>query len=140
MKISFCERFMPNFVWKNKSSRTRIKTFSLVKDYVKRQICLKNIIAKLNELEKLKHTTMSEEQLAFFNRIDNPQSNFVRKVRYELNRGSIWAIGNPKDDPVEILYKKQKQKLKPLEGQEAPENEVISRNLLRLSEWIYDLK
>jgi hypothetical protein len=109
-------------------------TFDLIKKYIIKQICLKNILVKLNELEKLKHTTMSDEQLAFFEKIDNPQSNYLRKTR---TNETIWDVRKEIDETFEQLYKKQKLKYR---NDPQAENETISQNLIRLTEWIYDIK
>jgi hypothetical protein len=108
----------------------------MIKQYIIKQICLKNIISKLNELEKLKHTTMSDQQLAFFEKIDNPTSNYIKKLR---TGGTIWNVRNVIDEPVEQLYKKQKQGIKGLSS-DTYDNQEVSRNLVRLTEWIYDIK
>jgi hypothetical protein len=73
MKISltFCDRVLP-FCGGSKHTKKRIKNYFLVKKFIKHQICLKNIVTKLNELEKLKHIAMNDEQLIFFDKIDIP--------------------------------------------------------------------
>lgn len=62
----------------------------IVRKYIVQQICIKNIISKLNELDKLKHVVLDEKQLAIFDNIDNPPFHALEKFKQD-NINSIWS-------------------------------------------------
>ncbi len=61
----------------------------MAKNYIISQLCIKNLIFRLNDLEKLKLVIFSDDQFRIFENIDNPpfdRLNFINKNKIE----SIW--------------------------------------------------
>lgn len=88
--LNFTERIFPAICFSKPRRVKKIKNYLLVKSFIQSQICIKNLISKLNELEKLKHFTLSEDQLLIFENIDNPPFNHVNNLQKNKIE-SLWT-------------------------------------------------
>jgi hypothetical protein len=90
-KLSVLERVLPKALFRKRDTQIKLKNYNIVKNFITGQICLKNIISKMNEVEKLKFVLLTQEQLNLFNNIENPPLNYVLENKI-TSRGSIWGM------------------------------------------------
>ena len=106
-----------------------------MKKYIINQIDIKNIIKKLNELEKIKYIILDNDQINILENIDNPPSYYIHFVK---NKDSIWnakrEINEESDIFIENWFKILKTKFN--------NNSItdIEKNIFKLYEFIYDIK
>jgi hypothetical protein len=118
---------------RNNNTYNKLATFKNIKEYIVDQICLKNIISKINDVEKLKYALMNERQVKFFNQIENPNYNILDIKNGGV--GSLWGmIDKGEDYNVESHYNECKNKITKSQGDQ------FDRNLCRLCEWIYEIR
>lgn len=85
IRLSIIERIVPTWCSDKLRKSPKLQSYLLAKNYLKSQICIKNLISKLNELEKLKIFCLSIDQLNFFENIANPSFELL----YSYDKGKL---------------------------------------------------
>ena len=88
--LSYIERICPMICFTRKTRIKKLQHYEVVKKYIISEICIKNLISKFNELDKLKHVLLDEKQLNVFQSIDNPPFHYLERLK-ENNIRSIWS-------------------------------------------------
>jgi hypothetical protein len=72
MKISFKEVLIGSCCPINQVSKKKALEYESLKEYVISKICIKELLVKLNEIDKLKATCLSLSQIKAFEEVLNP--------------------------------------------------------------------
>ena len=133
--LSDLERILPIFCFRKKATLGNIYNYKEMKKYIINQIDIKNIIKKLNELEKIKYIILDNDQLNILENLDNPPSYYIHFLK---NKDSIWnrnrEIDEESDVYIEKWYKLLKSKIMNATATD------LEKNIFRLYEFIYDIK
>ena len=76
--------------FRTKNRIKKLSQYNIVKKYIIQELCIKNLISKMNELDKLKHVVLDERQLSIFQNIDNPPFHYLERLK-QKNIKSIWS-------------------------------------------------
>jgi hypothetical protein len=93
IKLSFLDLICARF-FKRKG---KYKTYELAKAYTENNLCIKNILQKLSEVNKLKCFVFNQEQLAVFNSIKNPSYYNIIHENDDIWQGLVLPEGLYKD-------------------------------------------
>jgi hypothetical protein len=87
-----------NFCWKND---TRLKTFQILREKLKEKQDFKNLILSFQDIELLKHLTLTEQQLKLFDLIKKPLVLFDDNKIEHVNDYSLRCF-NTKLDKIDV--------------------------------------
>ena len=86
IKLSFSELLCARYLRGN----SKVKFYNLAKAYTENHMCIKNILNKMCEVNKLKCFVFNKEQLAIFNSLKNPSYyNLDEELREMIKSGFI---------------------------------------------------
>jgi hypothetical protein len=84
--------------------KKKMKVYSLAKAYTQNNLCIKSILNKLNELNKLKCFVFNQEQLLVFNSIGNPSYYNIINEYKDLWEGIVLSEYVSKDKDIRDTF------------------------------------